>query len=478
MSAPELWPWLVGIAAFIVAVATASHVILHKRDVRAAIGWTGLVLLTPFLGSIAYYLLGINRIRRRAIRLTGRRTTAKRTAALAAHGAEAAARLGDRFARLDRAERRVTHAPLLEGNAIAPLVDGDEAFPAMLQAIAEAERSVLLATYIMDNDRAGQDFVEALAAATARGVEVRVLIDGVGARYSRPPITRSLKRRGVSTAVFLPTRFPLVYNSYFHLRNHRKLLVVDGRLAFTGGINIRDGCVLAEPSAHPVQDVHFRVAGPVVAPLFAIGADDWHFASGERLTGDAWTSATPPAGEVAARAIADGPGEDFETLRWTIMAALGAAAESVLIATPYFLPDLTLLAALRLASMRGVRVDILLPEKLNLRVVQWAATAQLWQALEAGCRVWLGPPPFDHSKLMVVDGAWSLIGSANWDMRSLRLNFELGVTCFDRSLAARLTSLMNEKMEKGRRLTQRELDTRSLPVRLRDATARLFAPYL
>jgi cardiolipin synthase len=148
------------------------------------------------------------------------------------------------------------------------------------------------------------------------------------------------------------------------------------------------------------------------------------------------------------------------------------------VVTPYFLPDPPLLTALNVAAMRGVQVDVILPEKGNLPLVQWAQTAQLWQVLDRGCRVWLSPPPFDHTKAMTVDGAWSLLGSANWDPRSLRLNFELDVEAYGAELAAAVDALIDERLATARPLTLRDVDERPLPLRLRDAAVRLFSPYL
>ena len=472
----ELWPWVVSVAYVFAAVWAASHAIIHKRDVRAAIGWTGLVLFSPFVGAAAYYFFGINRLRRRAVKLTsGKTANAKPTENLAAPLVRA--RFGERFDRLNHSVSRTTGRPLLAGNAVTPLANGDTAYPEMLRAIAGAERSVVLATYIFDVDHAGRMFIDALAEAADRGVQVRVLIDGVGRRYSRPPVTRELRRRGIPYAVFLPTRMPL-RNPYMNLRNHRKLLIIDRRVGFAGGLNIREGCLLEQPSAHPVQDVHFRFDGPVVDQMFVEAFQDWHFACGERLEGAAWESATETAGNVLARGIPAGPDDHLETIRWTILAALTAARRSVRIASPYFLPDQSLIHVLGLAALRGVEVDILVPEVNNLRFVKWASTAQLWQVLVPGCRVWLTPPPFDHSKVMVVDEAWSLVGSANWDARSLRLNFEFNVECYDETLAGWLMDFTADKMARGRQITLEEVDARNIPTRLRDGIARLFAPYL
>ena len=179
-----------------------------------------------------------------------------------------------------------------------------------------------------------------------------------------------------------------------------------------------------------------------------------------------------------ARVITDGPDADFEKARWMLLAALAEAQTSVQILTPYFLPDLALVSALNLAALRGVRVDIILPGKNNLPFVHWASRATWWQMLEHGCHVWLTPPPFDHSKLMVVDGHWVLLGSANWDARSLRLNFELNVECYGRELAQAMAAIVGKKLHGAHEVTLAEVDARTIPGKLRDATARLFSPFL
>jgi cardiolipin synthase len=382
------------------------------------------------------------------------------------------------LAALARVAADATGRPLLRGNRITPLHNGNEAYPAMIAAIDEARDSVLFSTYIFDNDRAGALFLEAFRRAVARRVEVRVLIDGLGARYSWPSVIARLRAAGVRVARFLPKLIPTRFR-YANLRNHRKIMVVDGRVGFTGGMNVREGCLLELHPRHPVQDLHFRVEGPAVTHLQEVLAEDWAFITGELLQGPRWFPPPEPAGSTLARGITDGPDEDFERLRMTLLGAITAARSSVIVVTPYFLPDATLVNTLNVAAMRGVQVDILLPAEGNLRVVQWASTAQLWQVLQRGCRVWLTPPPFDHTKLMVVDGAWVLLGSSNWDPRSLRLNFEFDLECYDRGLGASLQRwLRDERFGSARPITLAEVDGRSLPVRLRDGVARLLSPYL
>jgi cardiolipin synthase len=263
-----------------------------------------------------------------------------------------------------------------------------------------------------------------------------------------------------------------------NLRNHRKIMVIDGRIGFTGGINLREGNLVAQNPKHPVRDLHFRLEGPVVAQLQEAFATDWAFTTKETITGEDWFPPLESAGGVMARAIPDGPDEDFEKLRWTISAALACARESVKIVTPYFVPDNTLVAAVNLAALRGVRVEILLPAHSNLPYVDWASRAMWWQVLEFGCKIWLCPPPFDHSKLMLVDGEWSLFGSGNWDIRSLRLNFEFNLECYCPILAKSLDDVVQSKMQGARLVTKEEVDARSIPTKLRDGLTRLLSPFL
>jgi cardiolipin synthase A/B len=346
----------------------------------------------------------------------------------------------------------------------------------MIAAIDAAERSVTFCTYIFDPGRAGDALASALSRAHERGVKVRVLVDAVGVRYGWPPIHRRLRRAGVTTELFLP-RLTVGWLPFVNLRNHRKVLVVDGKVGFTGGMNVRDD-FLPEGERAPFMDLHARVEGPVVAHLQGTFAEDWLFTAGESLEGGAFFPPLRGAGDVLARGVPDGPDEDFEAVRWLLLGALATARERVRIVTPYFLPDAALVTAIDVAVMRGVEVDVVLPERGNLPLVQWAQTAQLWQVIERGCRVWVTPRPFDHSKLMVVDGVWSLLGSANWDPRSLRLNFELEVECFDADLGRRVEALATERIARARRLTLADVDARPLPIKLRDGFARLFSPYL
>ena len=469
------WPHLAAGFDFLAALLASAHALLHKRDTRAATLWIGVVWLMPGFGPVLYLVFGVNRIRRRAISLRLQKPLPR---AIPQNLGEPQHAGAEHLKMLAHVVDRIAVFPLTPGNHVQPLVNGDEAFPAMLAAIESAQKSISLSTYIFDNDPTGDRFAATLGRAVARGVAVRVLIDSAGARYSWPSVIHKLKRSNVQVARFLPSLAPWRVMT-LNLRNHRKLLAVDGQIAFTGGMNIRHGNVLTGRSRHPVQDLQFRVEGPVVAQLQAAFANDWVFTTGETLQGEAWFPEPRATGRgVIARVITDGPDADFETLRLTLLAALAEAQTSVQILTPYFLPDSALISALNLAALRGVRVDIILPAKNNLPFVHWASRAMWWQVLERGCRLWLAPPPFDHSKLMIVDGHWVLLGSANWDTRSLRLNFELNVECYGREFAHEMTAVLGKKLRGAREVTKAEVDARTIPGKLRDSAARLFSPFL
>jgi cardiolipin synthase len=477
----DIAPQLSVVLNLVIALVASSHVILHKSDTRAATAWVGLIWLVPFVGAILYVLLGINRIERRAKVLKSGGTHYNVPLDEAPRSpADLDRELGSDRARLIELARvvgRVTERPLLVGNEVNRLVDGDEAYPAMIEAARSAQRSISFVSYIFEAKGVGGELVDALADASSRGVEVRVLIDDVGARYARPRIHRVLKKRGVPVAKFLPALLPRGF-THFNLRNHCKIMVVDGRIVVTGGINIRQSPALASNPKHPTKDLHFRVIGPVVAQLQEAFARDWAFAAGEKLEDFLWFPELEPEGEVLARGITDGPDRDIDKLHWVFLAAVGAARRSIRIMTPYFLPDKVLMKALHLAAQRGVEVDIIVPEVGNLPVVRWAMWGFYRQVLRDGIRLWLTPPPFDHSKLFVVDGYWASVGSSNWDPRSLRLNFEFNLECYDETLGASLVDHVRQRLVDARLLTIEELDGRSILKQIRDGTARLMTPYL
>ena len=474
----DYWPVLVGIADVIFAGSASLHALLRKRETQSVIGWIGLIWLSPFIGVMLYWAFGVNRIERKGSKILNKiqdygRSSTRKSVRESVH--EPADFPYDK--QLSEIGQRLTDRELLPGNQFEPFVGGADAYKAMLHAIKHAKRSISMCSYIFDNDASGKKFVKALAAAQKRGVIVRVLVDDVGSRYSRPSILTELANHDLRFATFLPTSVPF-FAFYANLRNHRKIMVIDGEVGFTGGMNIRDGNLNTPKCKHPIQDVHFKIVGPVVEHLQETFIADWTFASNEELTPKDWFGSSDCEGSIWARGIPDGPDEDLDNIRILMLGALASAEERIDIVTPYFLPDNSLISAINVAAFRGIRVRVLIPSECNISIVQWAASEPVGRILPSGCEFYLTPPPFDHSKILLVDNNWSLIGSSNWDPRSLRLNFEFNVECFGTELNSNLTRLVEHKVSQSKPLTQEMLDSRPLLIKLRDGAARLATPYL
>jgi cardiolipin synthase A/B len=464
---------LVGLLVPLFAALSAGHALLNKRDPRSALGWVLCCLLLPILGPFLYLSFGINRTFSSARKMRPES--------------------GDDGVVIDFAEcpdatrfpltmigRKVTHKELLPCTSFDVLINGDEAYPRMLEAIRDAGRHVYLATYIFANGKIADQFLEELHHAIERGVEVKVILDGMGESMSFPPMGWSLRKHGIPFLRFNPfTLFPP--SLHINLRNHRKMLLVDGTVAFTGGMNLADKNCHQLAGPH-IQDVHFRVNGPVILDLEYAFLKDWHYCGGNK---DAfhydhphWHDIRIEADTVWSRLVLDGPNEYLDKLADILAGVISSAQERVWIMTPYFLPDARLIGMLQTASLRNVDVKIVLPQENNILVADWATRHLLWQLLNYGIEVYYQAAPFSHSKLLIVDGSYSLIGSANLDPRSLRLNYELSLEMFSENVNQQLEGYFREKMASALRYRSKDRASRSLPVRLRDAAAWLFSPYL
>lgn len=460
-----------------IGLCALVHILMTKNDVRAAVGWSGLVMLSPLIGALLYAVLGVNRIRIRRVSRQRENIHPDDHRYLSPCEVDVARDFGDALANQKLLGDAVSEFPLHGGNSVEMLAGGDQAYAAMLEAIAGARRHIALQSYIFDNDAVGREFVQALAEACSRGVEVRVLVDAVGEKYSRPPIGKPLRRAGVPYARFMPGAIGLRL-AYANLRSHSKLLVVDGAVGFTGGLNIRQAFASRHAGAAVARDTHFRLEGPVVLQLMYRFAHDWAFTTGESLYRPEWFPRAPMPGRTLARCVPSGPDQSLGSNHGMILGALAFARDRVLIQTPYFLPDVALVAALATTVRRGVRVDIVIPGANNLRLIDYAMSAQLDQVVAPGCRVWRSSGGFDHSKLMTVDGLWAYVGSSNLDQRSLRLNFELDIELYDRDLARRIESYIRGNIAGGTRQTLAGLAAKPFARRLRNRLVWLASPYL
>jgi cardiolipin synthase len=477
------WPHVLAVLSAVLGVPAAIHATMTKEEVRSALGWVGVILLSPILGALVYAIAGINRIRRSSIeqqRSQFRERGPDTLGEFDISGEAISDRFGQRFAAMKMLGDRVSRHRLCTGNSITILEGGDAAYAAMLLEIGNARRAILLETYIFDRDDIGLRFADTLIAAAKRGVKVRVLIDAVGARYSVPSIVGHLEAGGVTVRVFNGNIIMGLRLPYANLRTHRKILIVDGAVAFTGGMNIRAGFTLEFAGDAQARDTHFRVSGPVVADLFQVAAEDWQFSSRESLEGEAWQIASlqPQKPGTLMRAVPSGPDRANESNHKMMMGAFSVARRNIRIMSPYFLPDRELISALVTAAMRGVEVDIIVPAVNNLVLVDRAMTAQFDQALKGGCRIWRSTGVFNHSKLMTVDDRWAYVGSSNLDPRSLRLNFEIDLEVLDSGFAGAVGQRTQAMLKSARPVTLAELGAKPFLTRLINKIFWLGSPYL
>jgi cardiolipin synthase len=364
--------------------------------------------------------------------------------------------------------------PLTAGNRVELLHDAEAIFDAMIAAIDTAQHYVYFSTYIFDGGPLGRRFAASLAAAAERGADVRVLLDGFGEWYSWRRVSSILRGTRVRFARFLPPRL-LPPTIHVNLRNHRKILAVDGVEAFTGGINVRDR-YLDDAGDLRIVDAHFRLSGPVLAQIETVFLHDWQFATGDGTAGP--RHVPEPSGPALCRAIADGPAAGFDRLTALLTGAIGSARQRVAIMTPYFVPPRELIAPLQAAALAGVDVAVILPERNNLPYVHRAARHLLWELLERGVRVYYQPAPFVHSKLFYVDDYYAQVGSANFDARSLRLNFEINVEVYDRDTVTELCRHFEAIRAGSAEISMADVDGRPLHTKAVDGLAWLFSPYL
>ncbi len=472
--------WLIALFHLVIMSVAALHALICKRDHRTALGWIAIIIIFPIAGPVLYFLFGINRVRSKARLFAGKHLPVLH------FGYERAARIpadweDPLIAQLPLPHLavpggRATGKPLVAGNDIRVLHNGEQLFPRLVEAMDQARQFVLLSSYLFSTKGGAAQVVEALQRAAARGVAAYVLIDGIGAWYSLRQAVKPLRRAGVRVSLFRPPGL-LPPSLDINLRNHRKIVVVDNQRAFFGGTNIDHRHMVADPAnKHATEDLHFEAGGPVVEKLRQLFAQDWRLATGEAL---ALSDTTPtPAGNIACRVIDDGPDDSLNHLSMTLIGMFTSARESITIMVPYFLPAQDMMAALQSARMRGVRVRLLLPKRSNLRFMDWATRNMLWELLVWNVEVYFKAPPFAHTKLVVVDSHYVMGGSANLDARSLRLNFELGVEMLDTELAELLEAHMESAIRTADAVSLEELDNRPFWQRTRDAFFWLFSSYL
>jgi cardiolipin synthase A/B len=367
--------------------------------------------------------------------------------------------------------------PLLPGNRVVPLRNGTEIFPAMLEAIGGARQTITFETFIYWSGDIGRRFADALAERAEAGVAVHVLLDWVGSTRMEEPLLERMEAAGVVVRRYHPPRWYTL--SKMNNRTHRKLLIVDGEVGFTGGVGIADPWLGDAQDPDHWRDSHFRVDGPVVAQMQAAFLDNWMKATGDVLHGEPYFPPLSPQGEVTAQMFRSDPGEGSESVRLMYLLSIASAQRSVYISAAYFVPDNLSVSTIVAARERGVHVEVIVPGPLiDTETTRRASRARWGPLLEAGVIIHEYQPTMYHCKVMVVDEQWSTVGSTNFDNRSFRLNDEANLNVLDRDFAAALLKDFADDRRHARRVTLEAWRNRPWREKLVEHTAALLRSQL
>ena len=369
--------------------------------------------------------------------------------------------------------------PAIGGNRVCLLTEANATYAALEQALRDAREHINLEYYVWRDDETGRAFGDLLCEKAAEGVECRLLLDAVGCWQLGRGFIRRLVDAGVRVAFFLPIHpFRLRKRWSVHLRNHRKIAVVDGVTALVGSQNIGDEYRGRKKRLSPWFDTHMRIDGPAALFLQQVFAEDWYLAARERLDQGAYFPAPQSRGESVVQVLPSGPDMGVNALGQVLFAAVSAARESVRMATPYFVPDAALRWALTYACYRGVRVRLVLPTRSDSQLALLAARSFYPELLNAGVEIHEYDAGVLHSKLVTVDERWGMLGSANMDARSFRLNFEITALIYDPGVVGEMVRYIDKYCEQARRVSQREVWQRGMVRQVGEGAARLFAPLL
>jgi cardiolipin synthase len=462
---------LVGLAALqIAAFYCAWRAVSSARTPQGAVGWVVFLLSAPYIAVLLYLFLGHHRYRGYLI---SRRSSERVIEGVRDFGA---AYRPETPPRVDPAPfERIAELPAVRGNRAEPLIDGQETFDAIFDAIDAAKNYLLVQFYIDHDDEIGRAVPDRLIAAARRGVEVR-LADDVGRQVLRRTLLRKMQEAGIRIP-HARQAGPIDRRLQINYRNHRKTVIADGRNRLPGGLNVGDEYMGRTRKFGPWRDTIVRIKGPIVTQLQIIFAEDWHWATGETLLEALdWTSA-PAEADATALLVPTGPADSMETGALFFFAAIAAARERVWIATPYCVPDTDILTALKHAALAGRDVRLLVPEVVDHLVPWLAAFAYFDELREAGGQVWRYQPGFMHQKVVLVDDTLAAIGTTNLDNRSFRLNFEAMVLGFDARFAADVAAFFEADFASAT-LLEEALSAQPARVRFGAPVARLFAPLL
>jgi len=463
---------LIGALFYLTAIIFAFRAAATARTPQGAVGWVAFLLSLPFLAVPAYLFLGHHRFRGYRI---ARRDSEQVVVGIREFAAQQALPVRDGSISHTPFEK-IAHMPAVRGNGADLLIDGEATFDAIFAAIDSAQSYVLIQFYIVNDDGLGRQLQAHLIAAAARGVHVRFMTDPVGSRGLPDSYRDAMRDAGIVVTDPRDVRGPK-FRFQINYRNHRKTVIVDGQLGFIGGLNVGDEYLGLDPGFGPWRDTHLALRGPVVLQLQLIFFEDWHWRTDESILDDLNWSTEHDAEDMTALIVATGPGDETETGSLMFFSAIAAARNRVWIASPYFVPDLDVMAALKYAAMCGVDVRILVPDMTDHWMPWLAAFAYFDDIRAAGVKVFRYTGGFMHQKVILVDDGLAAVGTTNLDNRSFRLNFEAMALFFDPRAARAVAAMLEADFQRSYEMTT-TIDQQNALIRYGAPVARLFAPLL
>jgi cardiolipin synthase len=453
---------------------------MEKRPPIVTLAWIALVVSLPIGGAVLYYFIGHRRVKRtRWKRLRARLgLRAAREKIREQAGGASRAPIDLRAVQLMRLGTQVSDSPPSTASSVDLLLGGDATFDAIEEAIRGARHHIHLEYYIFEPDLTGTHLRDLLVERANAGVEVRLLCDAVGSRHLSRRFLAPLYASGVRFAWFGRVSLARLRLRLFNFRTHRKIVVVDGVVGFTGGVNVTDDESVAASGTRAFRDTHVRIEGAAVRWLELVFLDNWSYATGQGFADNAYFPEVPDDGARPVQILASGPDEPWQAIHKLYFAAIALSRARVLVATPYFVPDEAMLTALMTAALRGVDVQILVPRRSDSRTATAAGRSYFGDLLAAGVRVFEYTPGMMHSKTLVVDDFFAAVGTANMDSRSFRLNYEVTAVCYDAQGTTALAEAFAGDLRRTREVDRGALGNEKLHHRLMQAGARLFAPLL
>ncbi len=448
-----------------------------KRESVATVAWMIAIVTMPYIGAFFFLVFGINRVGRRVkSRLAALRNASRSVPQLAGHHHLSDSRLNGTQRDLWRLAERVAATKATVGNSIQLLIDANLTFKEIVAAIHSARSSIHLEYYIWQPDRIGKALRDLLITKAKQGVQVRFLYDAIGSSRLTHRFLQPMRDAGIRVATFVPGQ-SIRERWSINLRSHRKIVIVDGEIGFTGGMNVGDEYLGNDPYFGQWRDTHLALRGPTVLQLQEVFAIDWHYATGDDLP---LTTFPEPveSGHVLAQVLADGPDEEDSVFHTLLFAAINRAERQITLATSYFVPTPPLVTALETAALRGVRTRVMLSGPKTYFATRNAARSYYDSLLRAGVEIYEYQAGQFHPKSLTIDGCWSLVGTPNFDSRSLYLNFEVGVALYDLGLAEQLDHHFDQDLPNAHRILSEEWSQRSTLAKLKENFCRMFSPVL